>query len=587
MATKTMKSVDAVTIGVGWTGGIIARELTKAGMTVVGLERGEFRNTNPDFLTPGVHDELAYAVRNKLFQDPSRNAMSFRNSVSETALPVRQFGSFLPGDGLGGAGAHWNGATWRFLENEFKLRSNSIAKYGAAVLGDDCYSQDWGVTYQELEPHFERFEYLAGVSGKAGHINGKKIPGGNPFEGSRKRDYPVPPLKATYSQSLFAKVATDLGYHPFPQPASNLSQPYKNNEGIQMGACAYCGFCERFTCEMSAKGSLQTALLPVLLKEPKYELRTNANVLKINLDSTGKKAIGVTYIDAIGDEVFQPADMVFVTAFSLNNVHMLLLSGIGEPYDPASGEGVIGRNYTYQASSSVTMFYEGKHFNPFMGAGALSMSIDDFNSDNFDHRGLDFIGGGVVSQSSSGGRPIQYHPTPKGTPRWGSAWKAAVKKYYNSSFGVGSQGSVQAYRGNFLDLDPTYKNAFGQPVLRMTFDWGKHEHKYSQYLLGKFEGIAKALNAQSYTMNPLSEHYNVVPYQSTHNTGGAIMGTDPTKSAVNTFQQSWDVSNVFSLGASSFPQNAGYNPTGTVGAMAYRTAEAVINRYAKHPGPLA
>jgi gluconate 2-dehydrogenase alpha chain len=583
---KTMKSVDAVLIGVGWTGGILARELTKAGLNVVGLERGEFRNTNPDFLTPGVHDELAYAVRNKLFQDPARDALSFRNNVRETALPIRQFGSFLPGDGLGGAGVHWNGLTWRFLENEFKLRSNSIAKYGKAILGDDCTTADWGVSYQDLEAHYDRFEYLCGISGKAGHLNGKKIAGGNVFEGSRKREYPNPPLKHSYSQEMFRKTMVETGYHPFVGPSANNSQAYKNTEGVQMGACAYCGFCERFSCEMSAKGSLQTTLLPVLMKEPKFELRTNSHVLKINLDSTGKKATGVTYLDATGNEVIQPADMVFLTAFSLNNVHLLLLSQIGKPYDPATGTGVIGKNYTYQAGTQATLFYEGKNFNPFMGAGSLGMGIDDFNGDNFDHTGLDFIGGGVVLQSSPGGRPIQYHPVPKGTPRWGAAWKSAVAKYYNSSFGIGAQGSVQAYRGNYLDLDPTYKNQQGQPLMRMTFDWGKHERKYSDWLIGKFDAIAKSMNPQSYVTSALSEHYSVVPYQSTHNTGGAIMGTDPSQSAVNTYMQVWDVPNVFSMGASAFPQNAGYNPTGTVGALAYRTAEAVTKRYLKNPGLL-
>jgi gluconate 2-dehydrogenase alpha chain len=584
---KTMKHVDAVTIGVGWTGGIIARELTKAGLNVVGLERGDFRNTNPDFLTPGVHDELAYAIRNKLFQNPARDALSFRNNVRETALPIRQFGSFLPGDGLGGAGVHWNGLTWRFLENEFKLRSNSIAKYGAAVLGDDCTSADWGVSYQDLEADYERFEYLCGISGKAGNLNGKKIAGGNVFEGPRKKDYPNPALNHSYSQELFRKATGELGLHPFVAPSANNSRAYKNFEGVQMGACAYCGFCERFSCEMSAKGSLQTTLLPILLKEPKYDLRCNSQVIKINLDSTGKKATGVTYLDATGQECIQPADMVFLTAFSLNNVHMLLLSGIGKPYDPATGEGVIGKNYTYQTGTAATVFFEGKNFNPFMGAGSLSMGIDDYNGDNFDHSGLDFIGGGVITQGTASGRPIQYHPVPAGTPRWGAAWKAAAAKYYNSAFGWGAQGSVQAYRGNYLDLDPTYKNAFGQPLMRMTFDWGKHERKYSDWLVKKYEPMAKALNPQSYTITALSQHYNVVPYQSTHNTGGAIMGTDPTKSAVNTYNQVWDVPNVFSLGASSFPQNAGYNPTGTVGALAYRTARAVVQRYVKNPGLLA
>jgi gluconate 2-dehydrogenase alpha chain len=581
-----MKAVDAVTIGVGWTGGIIARELTKAGLTVVGLERGDYRDTVPDFLQPAIHDELAYAVRNKLFQNPATDAMSFRNSMRETALPIRQFSAFLPGDGLGGGSTHWNGKTYRFLATDFKIRSHFTAKYGAAVFGDDCTSQDWPVTYDDLEPYYDRFEYLAGISGKAGNLNGKKIPGGNPFESPRKRDFPNPPLTISVAQQLFTQATSNIGLHPFVCGSANLSRAYKNTEGVQMGACSFCGFCERFGCYNSSKSSLQTALLPVLLKEPKYELRCNSRVMRIEVDSSGRTATGVTYIDANGAEVFQPANMVFVTAFAPNNVYMLLISRIGRPYDPASGQGVIGKNYTYQNLGGATMYFEGKNFNPFMGAGSVNVSIDDYNADNFDHAGLDFVGGGVTGCGSSGGRPILYHPVPPGTPRWGSAWKAAAAKQYGSTFSFATDAAVQGYRGNYLDLDPTYTNAFGQPLLRMTFDWGKHEINYWDFLRVKYDAIAKAIAPKTYVIEGHKDHFNTVGYQSTHMCGGVIMGADPSTSAVNQYQQVWDVPNVFSLGASSFPQNAGYNPTDTVGALAYYTADAVTKHYVKNPGLL-
>jgi gluconate 2-dehydrogenase alpha chain len=112
MATM-LKEVDAVCIGVGFTGSILARELTKAGLKVVGLERGADRSTREDFTLPSVRDDLKYAVRQELFQDTQTETVTLRHSPSETALPLRRLGSFLPGTGLGGAGAHWNGVTWR------------------------------------------------------------------------------------------------------------------------------------------------------------------------------------------------------------------------------------------------------------------------------------------------------------------------------------------------------------------------------------------------------------------------------------------------------------------------------------------
>jgi gluconate 2-dehydrogenase alpha chain len=583
----TLKSVDAVMIGFGFTGGILANELTKKGYNVVGLERGEYRDTVPDFAVPGVHDELAYAIRYKLFQDASKETLTFRQNGTQTALPIRQFGSFLPGNGLGGAGVHWNGVTWRFLPWDFETRSRSIARYGAAIMGEDCTSADWGITYNELEPYYDTFEYLCGVGGTAGNLRGKIQPGGNPFEGPRSRPYPNPAPKTSYAMSVFSDAVKKLGYHPFPQPSSNSTQPYTNNEGIDLGLCVYCGYCERFACEMSAKASLQTTLLPKLAKNPHFELRTNSKVMKINLDSTKKKAVSVTYLDAQGREQTQPAEMIFVTAWALNNVRMLLLSGIGTPYDPVSNTGVVGKNYAYQLNTAATLFFDsGKVFNLFMGAGALGTVIDDFNGDNFDHGPYGFIGGADLNQNTNHARPVQWHPVPTGTPRWGGQWKKAVAHYYNRAFPINAQGGVQSYRGNYLSLDPTYRDIYGQPLLRMTFDWGPHEHKQTAFMTKINQQIAKAAGASKVIANPVADHYSVVPYQSTHNTGGAIMGSDPSQSVVNKYGQSWDVSNVFVTGASAFPQNAGYNPTGTLGALAYHTADAVLNKYIKNPGPL-
>jgi gluconate 2-dehydrogenase alpha chain len=585
MATR-LKSVDAVTVGVGWTGGIVAAELTKAGYHVVGLERGEYRNTNPDFEVPQIHDELAYAVRHKMMQDTAKDTYSFRNSVDQTALPIRYLSGFLPGNGLGGAGVHWNGQTWRFLPWDFQTRSKTIERYGEAKL-NGITSQDWGITYDELEPYFDRFEYQAGVAGKAGNIQGKIQPGGNPLEGWRRRDYPNPPMKTSYAGHLFGEAAKKLGYHPFTQPSSNVTRPYKNPDGAQFGACVYCGYCERFGCEMSAKSSPQLAVLPVAMKTGKYELRTGCNVIKVNLDSTGKRAVSVTYVDSAGREFEQPADLIFLTSYILNNVRLMLTSGIGKPYDPKTGGGVVGRSYAYQMNTGGTYFFDDKVFNTFMGSGAMGIAADDFNGDNFDHKNLDFIGGAYILVGSTGARPIQSHSVPPGTPRWGAQWKKQVVKYYNRSISINASGGVQSYRGNYLDLDPTYRDAYGLPMLRITFDWGPNELNQSKFMAQILQKIGKAIGAKTVATGPRTGHYNSTIYQSTHNTGGATMGSDPKTSAVNKYQQSWDVHNLFVLGAGAFPQNAAYNPTGTVGALAYWNIDNVLKKYVKHPGPLA
>jgi gluconate 2-dehydrogenase alpha chain len=584
--TTKLPSVDVLLIGFGWTGAIMGQELTDSGLNVLALERGAWRDTPIDFAPTFAQDELRYYWRHALFEPLAHQTLTVRNNVNQTALPMRRLGSFLPGTNVGGAGVHWNGQIWRFLPSDFVARSHNTARYGQAAIPPDMTIQDWGVTYDELEPHYDRFEYLTGTSGKAGNLRGQIQPGGNPFEGPRSREYPNPPLALSYPPTLFGEAAQKLGYHPFPHPAGNLSRPYTNPLGVQMGACTYCGFCEKFGCGNYSKASPQTTILPVLLRKSNFTLKTGAEVTKINLDSTGKRAVSATYVDVAGQEYEQPADLIVLSAYILHNVRLLLLSGIGKPYDPQTGEGVIGKNYAYQITSSVNVFFEDKILNPFIGAGAHGMILDEWNGDNFDHSGLGFIGGGYVGVVQTGARPIETHPTPEGTPRWGAGFKRAIAKSYLRSMSIATHGGVMSYRGNYLDLDPTYRDIYGRPLLRMTFDFGDNEHRMSDYITDRAAEVARAMGGSSVKINYRKGSWDVVPYQTTHNTGGAIMGVDPRTSAVNRYLQSWDVPNLFIMGATAFPQNPGYNPTNTVAALAYFAADAIRNQYLKSPGPL-
>src|SRR5262245_9786179 len=228
MATR-LKEVDAVMVGMGWTGSIMARELTKAGLTVVGLERGEDLAPGEHFALPRIRDELRYYQRLELIQDPALETLTFRHRPSESALPMRRFGSFLPGTSVGGAANHWGGITWRNLPSDQVLRTHLTARYGAKAIPEDMTIQDWAMTYDELEPCYDKFDKLCGVAGKAGNLRGQKIEGGNVFEGSRSSEYPTPPLKMGLAATMFEKAAKELGYHPFPRPACNTSRPYVNS----------------------------------------------------------------------------------------------------------------------------------------------------------------------------------------------------------------------------------------------------------------------------------------------------------------------------------------------------------------------
>lgn len=568
---KTLPKVDVLTVGVGWAGGIIAAECAKNGLKVVGLERGGDRNTQ-DFSM--IHDELRYAMRYDLMQDVSKETITFRNKLDQRALPMRQLGSFLLGTGVGGAGVHWNGHTFRFLPYDFEIKKKTIEKYGPKKIKDGYFIEDWGITYDELEPYYDKFEKISGISGEP-----------NPLGGKRSSDYPTPPMKSTVMTNKFSETAKKLKLHPYSLPSANLSETYKNPDGETIYACQYCAFCERFGCEYGAKSSANVTVIPTAKKTGNFEMRTHANVVEIIHD--GKKATGVRYIDTIkGEEVIQPADVVVLTSYVLNNAKLLLVSKLGKPYDPKTGQGIIGRNYCYQILPSTIGFFENERFNSYMGAGALGQVVDDFNGDNFDHSDVDFIHGGSLSCTQTGYRPIGSNPVPPGTPLWGKEFKEKSIKYYTRTINIGFQGASMPYQHNYFDLDPTFKDAYGVPLLRMTYNFTDQDRNLYNYLNKQGEKVMKEMGADSIASSAKLANYNIVPYQTTHNTGGVIMGADPSISAVNTYSQMWDADNVFVVGASSFPHNSGYNPTGTLGALAYRAAEGII-KYSKTGGQLA
>ena len=491
MATK-LKDVDAVVIGLGFSGAVLSRELTKAGLNVVALERGDDRNPAEEFTLTRLRDELRYVVRLELMQDNSTDTITFRNTPDELALPIRRVGAFLPGEGVGGTGIHWSAQHWRFLPTDFRIRSVLTDRYGADSIPDAMTIQDWPVSYDDVEPHYDRFEKLCGVSGQAGNLRGKMVAGGNPFEGPRGYNYPNKPIKTAVAPAMFGTAAQNLGYHPFSTPTATSSAPYVNPEGITLGACEYCGHCNRTACEVNAKASPNVNIVPVLRAEPKFELRTRAFMAGLVYDRQAKRITSVLYTDMkTGQEYEQGAGIVILSSFVFGNTQQFLLAGVSEPYDPRTGKGVVGKNYCYQFEAGGEAFFEGREFNPFMGGPGKSIAIDDFNGENFDHSGLGFFGGGYIVCANGGAPPISGRVLPKGEPRWGTGWKQAEAKWYRCNTRFNTQGSVYAHRGNFMDLDPTYKDALGRPMIRLTYNATENDHKMSRYLVEKMEGVIK------------------------------------------------------------------------------------------------
>ena len=125
-----LKPVDVAIVGGGWTGLLMAKEITaKTSQSVAVFERGIPRRLQDYSVTM---DELDYNIRLRMMQNTPEETITHRHSLKDSAVPVRQHGSFHPGTGVGGAGEHWGGASFRFLPDEFTLRTHLIQKHGAA-----------------------------------------------------------------------------------------------------------------------------------------------------------------------------------------------------------------------------------------------------------------------------------------------------------------------------------------------------------------------------------------------------------------------------------------------------------------------
>jgi gluconate 2-dehydrogenase alpha chain len=222
-----------------------------------------------------------------------------------------------------------------------------------------------------------------------------------------------------------------------------------------------------------------------------------------------------------------------------------------------------------------------------MGPSAQKHTIDDFNGDNFDHSGLGFIRGSQVSigpadlEAGPIGTAISLNPPP-GTPRWGAAYRDFLAKYFARYGAIVAQTENLAYADQTIDLDPDLRDQYGLPAPRLTYDWRRpNELARVEYLMTKMEGVGRAMGATHVWRAPLGPGA-----PGAHHEGGTRMGSDPKTSVVNRYGQTWDIPNLFVIGSSTFPSMSGFNPTLTIQAVAYMSADAIVNRYKKNPGPL-
>jgi gluconate 2-dehydrogenase alpha chain len=553
MSTRKRTTADVVIIGLGAAGSIAASRLAAAGLRVVALEAGR-RLSSADF----PPDEIRNDVRNWLGRDKYNHEIpTVRRHAGQEATRPSQANLMM--NGVGGTKHHATGQSYRLLPWNFASRSRTIERYGAEAIPHGSTVADWPLSYEDLEPYYGRVEDLYGVSGATG---------ANPFEGPRVDPYPLAPLRSTGWTELMGDAARTLGWHPFPAPAAIRSAEYRG-----LPSCRYCGQCSLNGCWADAKGVASLSGLPEAEASGNLEVLTGATVLEIGTDRDGL-VTGVTYTDDT-DTWIQPARVVLLATYVYENVRLLLLSrSHAHPDGLGNQHGRVGRDFMTHSISYFYGLFPGRDINGFSGTAAQASAVDDFNADNFDHTGLGFIGGSLLQAPMEKKLLNFVRATPPGVPRWGSAWKAWLAHNLRSVAMVWIQAEQLAYETNMLDLDPVVRDRRGRPVIRATYDFGANEQRLIAYLRDNAETWLHSAGA-SETWHTPAEPIAV----SSHAYGGTRLGHDPETSVLDAWCMAHGAPNLGVLGASCFPTTGGVNPTETVEAMAWRTADHIVDRW--------
>ena len=532
--------VDFVIVGSGAAGGVLARELSQAGFSVVVLEQGP-RLGEADF----THDEYAYWVQWEIAADPRRNIQTFRASEAEEAGIRRQVPPAIYGRLVGGSSVHFTANFWRLHPVDFKEGTLWGGVEGASLV-------DWPITYDELEPYYTKVDWEVGVSGQAG---------ASPFEPPRSRPYPMRPVAVKSSGVLFDKGCREMGWNPFPAPMAIATEPFRGRPG-----CIHCGFCMGFGCEVRAKSSTLVTMIPEAEATGRCEIRAESRVVGVEIDRTGRTT-GVRYLDRERSEHLQRGKAVILAANGAETPRLLFLSESSRhPDGLANSSGLVGKHLMCNGMSMVGAAFEHE-LNEFKSVQVTRIMHDFYDADPA--RG--FYGGGGINAR------IFYHPMmwglegygPPGAPTWGPEYKALLRDFSRSMFVNGHTTSLPV-ESNSISLDPNVRDSWGYPAIRMTYLDHPDDLSMMRFMRDRSAEIAEAAGAKRVWRYPVAE-----TTATAHLLGTCRMGTDPSGSVIDPDHRTHDVPNLFLCDGSSMVTSGRGQPTMTIMALAFRAAERI------------
>jgi len=535
------RQVNAVVVGAGAGGGVAAKVLAEAGLSVVLLERGAWcsydRYSDDELICQRGVLALAYGP------DEERHPRVFEQPDGSTRV-VRPPDGYHIGACVGGGTLSYAAQAWRFMPQDFKMRSTYGAPEGSAL-------EDWPISYDDLEPFYERAEQELGVAGDDSQ---------NPFAPPRKKPQPMPAFPYNAEARLLIPAARRLGWHPFPIPMLRNSVPYGGRP-----ACIHMRWCAGYACPINAKAGTQNTVIPAALATGLCELRTESVVSEIMTDARGQ-ACGVRYFDADGRLQTQPADLVVVAASALESARLLLNSKSRlHPSGLGNHNGWVGRCFQGHGRGWAMGVMQEETYEE-AGSGA-TVAFCDFNHGN---KGL--RGGGMIANDFT--RP-PYDFTrrrPPGAARWGLAHKAFQRENYRRTVLVtGPIQQIPVY-DSCVTVDPSVRDHWGLPVVRLRERCHADDKAVIALVADRSEQLLREAGA---TLTWKGGG----PASAMHQAGTCRMGDDPTTSVTNRYGQVHGIGNLFVADASLHVTNGGFNPVLTILALGYWVSEHIVSAW--------
>ncbi|MGA2558606.1 MAG: GMC family oxidoreductase [Terracidiphilus sp.] len=543
-----MKRVNAVIVGAGAAGGIVAKELAVAGLSVVLLERGKWYTAH-DCRKDDLRNQRTTLLGNAFGPEDEGNPRVWVDPQGDAHTALASEGAYQNNAACVGGGTLSYGAqAWRYMPQDFRMKST----YGAP---DGSSLEDWPISYDDLEPFYEKAEYEIGISGDYS---------GTPFHGPRRRPLPMPPLPPNREFEILEPAARRLGLHPFHLPMARNSIAYNGR-----GPCMRCRWCCGFACEVDAKNGSQNTVIPVALNTGNCELRTECMVREILTDERGR-ARGVAYFDADGHLQEQLADLVVVSSCAAESARLLLNSksrlfpnGLGNRYDQ------VGRNLQGHHYTGAIGYFDFETYDD-LGPGA-SIAICDYN-----HGTPGLSGGGMLANEFIRLPIHMIDRLPPGTSSWGLAHKQAMRQWHKRSIVImGPTQQIPSAEAR-VTLDPLVKDKWGLPVVR--FSGNVHPHTFEI-------GEVQAQRAETWLKEAGAIHTSQMAGKPSlvsagqHQAGTCRMGSDPRSSVVTPDCRLHDIDNVFVIDGSVHVTNGGFNPALTIMAVAYKASNALVRNW--------